>query len=197
MKVPDWLAHPEVCPVSMKVPEPDAMLVVKLPCIVMVLVAVPPGGVQAIVIATALLFIAAGLRLPLNVVPTPKHGDRLPSPLKFRVFADSMVLVWVKLKLNPPGCGWAAVDSAADHEPLAEVELGLPPQAVRKTARASTAGCNRYRITGTLANLDEATGCWDVPVPLSRRREPRRSSCGRGMARPSGRFAAVRQMPWP
>jgi hypothetical protein len=29
----------------------------------------------------------------------------LPSPLKLRVLAESVVFVWVKLKLNTPGCG--------------------------------------------------------------------------------------------
>ena len=76
MKVPAWLAHPEVCPVSVKVPEPVVRLVAKLPCIVIVLVAAAPGGVQDIVIATALVFIIAGPRLPFRVVPAPKHGER-------------------------------------------------------------------------------------------------------------------------
>ena len=93
MKVPDWLAHPEVWPVSMKVPEPDAILVARLPCMVIVFVAVPPGGVQDIVMATALLFIIAGPKLPLRVAPAPKQGERLPIPLKFRVFAESAVFV--------------------------------------------------------------------------------------------------------
>jgi len=105
VKVPDWLAHPAVCPVSMKVPAPEAILVAKLPCIVIVLVAVLPGWVQDTVIATVLLFIIAGPKLPLRVAPTPKHGERLPSPLKLRVLAEIVVLLWVKLKLNTPGCG--------------------------------------------------------------------------------------------
>ena len=105
MKVPDWLAHPAVCPVSTKVPAPEAIVDPRLPCMVIVLVAMPPGGVHDIVIATALLFVIAGPKLPLRVVPTPKHGERLPSPLKFRVLAESVVLLWLKLKLNIPGCG--------------------------------------------------------------------------------------------
>lgn len=105
MNVPDWLAHPAVCPVSTKVPAPEAIVDPKLPCMVMVLVATAPGGVQDIVIATALLFIIAGPKLPLRMVPAPKHGERLPSPLKLRVLAESVVFVWVKLKLNTPGCG--------------------------------------------------------------------------------------------
>jgi hypothetical protein len=154
VKFPDWLAHPAVCPVSMKVPAPEAILDPKLPCMVMVLVARLPGGVQDIVIATALLFIIAGPKLPLRVVPTPKHAERLPSPLKFRVLAEMVVLLCVKLKLNVPGCCWAEVDSCADHEPFTEVELGLPPpQALRNTAKASTADCNRHRITGHPGHL--------------------------------------------
>jgi len=88
----------------MKVPAPEAILVAKLPCIVIVLVAVLPGWVQDTVIATVLLFIIAGPKLPLRVAPTPKHGERF-SPLKLRVLAEIVVLLWVKLKLNIPGCG--------------------------------------------------------------------------------------------
>jgi hypothetical protein len=80
------------------------------------------------------------------------------------------------------------MDSDADHEPLAEVELGLPPQALREIARASTAGCNRYRITGTLADLDERNGLLGCTGALWSRRMSRRIQFKGGRARPEGRI---------
>lgn len=72
VNIPDWLAHPNVCPVSVNVPELEAIPIVILPCIVMVLVAVPSGDVHTIAIVIEPPF-TAELKLPLSVVPTPKH----------------------------------------------------------------------------------------------------------------------------
>jgi hypothetical protein len=153
VKVPDWLAHPEVCPISVNVPEPEVISETKLPCIVIVLVAIPPVGVQDIVISTILPFIMAGLRLPVRVVPAPKQGERLAIPVKLRLLAARVVLLWVRLKVKVPGCCTGDVESAADHDPFTELECGLPPQALRKVARARAADWNRYRITGHSGGL--------------------------------------------
>ena len=135
MKVPDWLVHPAVCPVSVNAPEPEVIPVAKVPCIVIVLVAVPPGGVQDIVIVIGPPFMAEP-KLPLRVVPGPKHCGRFTMPLKSRLLAEIMVLFWVRLKVKVPGCCSADVASSADHEPLTDGECALPPQAFRKVARA-------------------------------------------------------------
>ena len=122
VKVPDWLTHPELCPMRVNAPEPEVISDAKLPCIAMVLVAIPPGGVQDIVISTMSPVIIAELKLPVRVVPTPKQGERLPSPVKLRLLAAIVVLLWVRLKVKVPGCCTVDVESAADHEPFTELE---------------------------------------------------------------------------
>ena len=150
VNVPDWLAQPGVCAVNLNVPEPDVIPIAMLPCIVMVLRAMPPGGVPDIVIVIAPPF-TAELRLPLRVVPVPKHTEMLSIPLKFTLLAKSVMSFWVRLKVNVSGCCPAEVDNSADHDPLADAGCALPPQETKKMVRANAVATTRHRITGPSA----------------------------------------------
>jgi hypothetical protein len=148
VNVPDWLAQPEVWPVSVKVPEPEVIPAAMLPCIVTVLRAMPPGCVPDIVIVIGPPF-TEELRLPVRVVAMPKHIEMLSIPLKFTLLAKSVMSFWVRLKVNVSGCCPAEVDNTADHEPLADAGCGLPPQAIREMVRANAVAMTRHRIIGT------------------------------------------------
>jgi hypothetical protein len=166
VNVPDWLAQPEVCAVSVNVPEPEVIPIAMLPCMVMVLRAMPPGGVPDMFIVSGPPFTAEP-RLPLRVVPMPKHIEMLSTPLKFTLLARSVMSFWVRLKVNVSGCCPAEVDKTADHEPLADAGCGLPPQATREMVRANAEATTRHRIIGpSLAALDEGFSCRDVQSSL-------------------------------
>lgn len=91
VNVPVSLAHPEICGAIVNVPAPEVICAATLPCIVKVLGVVPPGGVHDIVIVTGPPF-TAELRLPMRMVPGPKHCETLSSPLKLRLLARSVTL---------------------------------------------------------------------------------------------------------
>ena len=110
LKLPVWLVHPGVCPVSVNVPEAEPMPIAIVPCMVMVFVSMLPAGLHDIVIviaptlATVLPFIIPGPVVPLIIVPFPKHWASEPMLPKFIALPVSAVLFCIMLKVNEPNC---------------------------------------------------------------------------------------------
>src|SRR5262249_55520067 len=102
--VPCSLMHPGVCPVSVKVPEPDAMPIAILPCMVMVLVPALLGAVQDTVIVIAPPFIIPCPISPLITLPVPKHWSSEPRLAKFILVHVREVLFCIMVKVNEPNC---------------------------------------------------------------------------------------------
>jgi len=150
LKVPVWLVHPGVCPVSANVPEPEPMPIAMVPCMVMVFVAVLPDGIQEIVIVIVPPFVIPGPISPLITVPAPKHWASEPMLAKFMPLPFSAMPFWIMLKVNEPNCWFMELESVSDHSPVAGFvvlvveDVVVPPQAIKaatKTIAANTLAC--------------------------------------------------------
>lgn len=152
VNVPFWLLQPGICPVRVKVPLPEPMPIAIVPFMTMVLLEVPPEGIQDMVMSTLPPFIIPGPICPFIAVPVPKHGPRVPMLLKFMPLPVNVVLFCIMLKVNVPNCWPDTVANVADQAPVpgfvTVCDEGLvdPPQATRLIASATAPRMPRYLI---------------------------------------------------